>query len=336
MSSPLVYFDPITMENMQSVRHVPILRGVAKKVATNRRALNSKHRRLQQLVQEEFDTEIANFSNLVGVAPLTPKKTPSIAADGVTASLINPMQDLPLFPEAHPKHDTHGDITIGTMDRVARDLYKLAAVDFETMDVYAHMKYILTDMKEKGQLTTEVLDTIVTRDLVLAALHRKDSAKRDFGAFIAKEAGLSNLPKTLDPLFKACENCGDKFNFPRHPHNHRGRSPKHVYKGECRYHPGALRCYNDELFRQGEPLKEKFLTHGQVKMSEFQCMIHICHWDCCGAKLVALSPDVGERSRKHRNVPLQVWEIRNEGDGGVGCKASKYHVEGDRFCIAYN
>lgn len=228
------------MENTRAIRQISTVRKVAKKAAKDRRALNFRHFRLQQLVREECAPMTTNRGSLVGAAPPTPESPTSIKAKATATPLVEPMQDLSLFPAGHPKHETHGEITMGTMSQVAEDIYKLAAINFDEMDLSEYMKYMLTDMKEKGQLETAILDTLVTRDFVLTALHRQESAKKDFGAFISKQAALANLPKSLDPSFQPCKNCGDRFHFqpPVDTYGRRLASAEHVYAGECRYHPG--------------------------------------------------------------------------------------------------
>ncbi|XXH04525.1 hypothetical protein Hte_010941 [Hypoxylon texense] len=300
------------MENTQVSGQAANLRIVAKKLAkkpANQR--QEKYRRLRQVVFKKYHSSTAKL-------PADPTKM-----------LEERFQQLSIYPRTDPRH---ADVNLQTMLRVANDCYTLGAYNFDKMDLCEHMEYLVKEAKERGLLQVELPRAIVTRDLVVAAQHRKKSAEQDYGAFVAKLAALANLPKHIEPHFRSCKNCAQQFRFPAAPQPVQqfdgDRQPPRTYDGQCRYHPGNVRSWNDELFQKGVPLKEQFLTVGEVRMAEFNIMIYACYWDCCGAKLVVPAPDVAKKGkrRQNKNEQPQGWEITLRDDGSEGCMVLDHHI----------
>ncbi|KAI1770484.1 hypothetical protein F4818DRAFT_455728 [Hypoxylon cercidicola] len=313
------------MENTQATQQVPKLREVAKKLADGRRQHKDKYRRLKHLVYNNYKPSNVDSAIRANYPSPPSSSPPGNPTDVAGLALDDPVWNMPACQNGHPQSN---DLKLETMLRVADDCYKFAAHDFDTMDLYQHMEYILKDMSERGVLRCKVSDALVTRDLIQAAQQRKESAEKDFGSFVAKQAALANLPEQLQASYKKCQNCGERFRFERSPNAWSHPKQPWVHHGECHYHPGAIRSWNDELLEEGQPLKEHFLTMGNVKMSEFACIIQACYWDCCGAKLVEPEPNAAARGKrfKHKHLTLSQWEIRNENDGVVGCQVLKDHV----------
>lgn len=219
------------MDNTQVSKQVPKVRVVAKKLAkkpaNDRQQRNEKNRRLQQLVFKKY--------------ALGAKKGGNLPA-GDSLEIEEQFRKLAVFPRKHPNH---ADIALHTVLQVAKGCYTFAAHDFDKMDLYEHMEYILNDAREKGLLRAKASETLVTRDLILTAQHRKTSAAKDYRAFVAKQSALANLPAHLEAVFKTCKHCGDRFRFQppppavqRYGYHYPQEPEPWVHHGECRHHPG--------------------------------------------------------------------------------------------------
>ncbi|KAI0180599.1 hypothetical protein GGR52DRAFT_569335 [Hypoxylon sp. FL1284] len=290
-------------------------------------------RRLRQLTLKKYalksargDHDDEGHSKISGVLSSPDSST------NVTAAVATLTPDDPAWQRLiWTKQSGQTDVPLTTILQVANTCFQLATIDFDEMDLCGHMEYIINTAIETNALQGKASEKLVDRELVVLAQHQQKSAEQNLTAFIAKQASLANLPDHLATLFKTCKNCGEKFRFKPSVENHDEHIPPSTHRGECRYHPGAVRSWNDELLEAGTPLREAFLPQGRIKTSEFAALARACYWDCCGAKLMRPDADAGRRGRRsqRRNVPLREWEIRRPDDGVEGCRVGEWHVAAD-------
>ncbi|KAI8961022.1 hypothetical protein F5Y11DRAFT_243900 [Daldinia sp. FL1419] len=289
------------------------LREEAKAIATNRRQNKLKHRMVQRWVYDRYKPNTARDDDEAQVDAYDSSGSSQNAFVGVKPPK-GPVWQLPvsLNGQLGPR-----GLTLGTMLQVARQSYQLSAHDFDTMSLFDHICRIQEALSSQGT-QTPVLKTLVTKPLIVKALHQQDLARKDFMACIAKMAIHNNLPECFNKNFKQCQNCYDKFRPV-------GSCSCAKYNqtclhGPCCYHPGQIKSWAHDS------KNEDFLTKEEVTIQEFNIWIHQCYWDCCGAKLVALDPNAGRRNNKRKKAPPQPWEIANANDGSVGCTTLSQHV----------
>ncbi|KAI0376821.1 hypothetical protein F5Y04DRAFT_285498 [Hypomontagnella monticulosa] len=295
------------------------LRTEAKKMATDRHARKEKHRLMRRWVNNQYnknnataaddkvdlgdsDSESASDKTMDQAAELQSKIWNQLAYQNNAA----------LQPKG---------VTLDSMLRIAKACYEFASHDFDTMSLFDHVSYIynvILDPDAKEEL-------FVSKHMVVLAQQQLECAKNNFTACVARIATTSNMPTTLRPHIKTCQNCYSKFKAGATPCSCK-KAKKTCFHGPCRYHPGNIRCWNDKVRYDGRELGACFLDNGQVKLSEFKFWIHQCYWDCCGAKLVEVGPDAGKRSQKRKDEPLKPWEEASENDGSVGCTMRWYHI----------
>ncbi|KAI1399709.1 hypothetical protein F4819DRAFT_510030 [Hypoxylon fuscum] len=314
------------MEKTQATQPAAILRKVAKKMAKNPQKSKNKLRRLEKLVYQKYKpVNVANGdpANTTVGAIRSPPNSQTGSDDSIPD---NSVWDLTAFSNGQP---APSGVTLRMMLNIAGNCYKHAATDFDTMDLYQHIWHILQDMRENGQLQTEINETRITKSLISVAQHRKEAVSQSYPAFIANQAVLDTLRDQAASTYKTCKNCGEKFPFPTKVDAHgRTTQPKRI-KGTCKFHSGTIQCWNakKQVGMQEIPLNDKFLTHGDVRMKHFKFDVDLSYWNCCASKLS--KPEPIKRSKSQRHVVAQEWEIPKRNDASVGCQILDYHEAAD-------
>ncbi|KAI1143679.1 hypothetical protein F5Y05DRAFT_362107 [Hypoxylon sp. FL0543] len=285
------------------------LRKEAKAMTVDRRKRKEKHRLLRQWICDMHQSKVARKADQT----VLDESDSDASAEPPTCRSEGQVWDQPAHIKGLPA--SYG-LTLGTMLQIAKDCYKLAAKDFDKMDLYDHMCYIQAIRFPE----TPTAETLVDKALVVMGQQQLQLAKDNYIACVARMAVLSNMSKDVRADMKTCRNCLQKFLPGSEKPCTCDKDPKSCGRAKCRYHWGELRSYNDGLGPEERGLGEDFLTRGNVKLREFKLWIGTCFWSCCGGKLEDLDPDAGKRSQRKKKQPLEKWEIGNPYDGSVGCE----------------
>ncbi|KAI1441249.1 hypothetical protein F5Y02DRAFT_400254 [Annulohypoxylon stygium] len=302
------------------VKGVKVVVRKAKAMAKDRPKRERKHHLLNRWILEKWELDELNKlkeaeGNRPNVeSPPKPPAPPRSPREGR-------VWDRLAFEGAQP--GPHG-VTFRGMLGVANSVYTFAAEDFDKMELYDHVSYILSVITEPE---IPLPKAIVSREVVVMAQQQLYHSRENLGARLALKAVMANLSLFgLRGQVNTCQNCFEKFRPP--PTRHHLENLGEYFLGPCHYHPGQIRSYNDNLDADDSTrhLGQGFLSERNVKLDEFKIWMGTCYWDCCGGKLLEVGPDAGKRSQRKKHEPLSPWEIPNEYDGKVGCKELERHI----------
>ncbi|KAI0902049.1 hypothetical protein F4806DRAFT_445505 [Annulohypoxylon nitens] len=117
---------------------------------------------------------------------------------------------------------------------VAESVYNLAANDFDKMNLYDHISYILSVIKEPE---TPLPKATVTREVVVMAQQQLYHSRENLGARLALKAVMSNLSMLgMRGKVNTCQNCFEKFRKPLARHH--VENLDEYFLGPCKFHPG--------------------------------------------------------------------------------------------------
>ncbi|KAI1804335.1 hypothetical protein F4811DRAFT_553001 [Daldinia bambusicola] len=298
------------------MEYVPgaVLRKEAKAMAADRRKSKEKYRLMRRWVFDEYKPKTTGSD---GEAQPEAYQSESSSEDPVVSSRPTKGQVWHLPVSTNGQLGPEG-LTLGTMFQVAEQVYKLSAIDFDTMSLADHVHQIQKAIQGDNP-TTPVSQALVTRPLVVLAQHQQHLAKKDYMACVARISIQSNLPECFKKNMQTCKDCFDRFR-PDMKSCKCAETEQTCLHGPCVYHPGQIKSWGQENSTKD------FLDSEKVTIHEFHIWIHQCYWDCCGAKLSLVEPPAPRRNQKRKKTPAQPWEIPNENDGSVGCVTRDHHV----------
>ncbi|KAI0845079.1 hypothetical protein F5Y00DRAFT_273339 [Daldinia vernicosa] len=290
------------------------LRKEAKAIADDRRKYKEKHRLMQGWVYDKYKPSTAGSDKEVQLDAFdeeTSTENAVISTRPAEGSVWH-------LPTSSNGRQGPRDLTLGTMLEAAERCYQISKNDFDTMSLCDHIHHI-QEVLQPDNSPTPVSEALVTQPLVVLAQHQLYLAKKDYKACVARIALHSSLPESVKRNIKTCQDCYDRFR-PDIKSCSCAKKKQTCLHGPCRYHPGNIKCWGEDTGMKN------YLEEKKVTAKEFNLWIHMCYWDCCGAKLVTVDPSTARRSQKKKKIPLEKWEIANDIDGSVGCKTRDHHV----------
>ncbi|KAI1465209.1 uncharacterized protein F4812DRAFT_136624 [Daldinia caldariorum] len=290
------------------------LRKEAKAMAADRRKSKEKYRLMRRWVFDKYKPNTAGSDEEAQLATYESENSSEDPAVS-SRSTKGPVWHLPVSSKGRlaPR-----GLTLGTMFQIAEQLYKLSAIDFDTLSLADHIHQIQEAIQGDNS-TTPVAQALVIRPLVVLAQHQQHLAKKDFMACVARIAIQSNLPECFKKNMQTCKDCFDRFN-PGSKSCKCADTKQTCLHGPCVYHPGQIKSWGQENSTKD------FLDSENVTVHEFDIWIHQCYWDCCGAKLLPVEPSAPRRNQKRKKTAPHPWETPNENDGSVGCVTRDHHV----------
>ncbi|KAI1454923.1 hypothetical protein F4805DRAFT_298608 [Annulohypoxylon moriforme] len=293
---------------------------VAKVIAIDRHKRKEKHRQVRRWVLDKYKSDPASVNDPADVDGSDAESAPE------TTVARRKRDKKSVWSQKASSGGQNGPpgVTLGGMLAAAKIIYSDAAADFDKMNLYEHMSYILSFAKRPD---TPLPKAIVSREVVVMAQHQMDFAKEDISTCLAVNAVAANVSLlNLNDEIKRCQNCLCRFRYPSR--RYIPRKLHALFTRPCLYHPGQVRSYNDAIDKndKNRRLGSGYLSEGRVNLGEFKIWMQTCYWDCCGGKLLEVGPEAGKRSQRKKKDILQSWEKPHEYDGKVGCQTSRFHT----------